>query len=251
MKCGWQKDPPDARDHSASELFGATGPVPPAADNSILIGDRLDQTNQDCVANGIAVAVRGSHILKGVVAPKLLSRRFLYRAARRMGGQGDDDAGTFIRVGFDVLNKLGFCPEDDWPYTQAVNANPNQLALRAAIDQRAPTSYRRIFETGSARIDMIKRALAAHHLVVFGQQIGAEMDNPAKGAILDIPTGPILGGHCMVVYGYDGDVFNVVNSWSRGWGDDGCIRFTAARMAWPATDDLWSVDAAAPFQEAA
>ncbi len=250
MRTGWQKDPEDKRDHSASELFGAAAPFPESANNALLIGDRLDQTNNDCVANGIAVAVRASHILKGISSPPLLSRRFLYRAARKMGDQGDADVGAFIRCGFDALNKLGFCPEDSFPYDLDVNSTPNQYALRAAFDQRAPTSYRRIFETGSARVDMIKRAIAAHHLVVFGTLIGEEMRNPAPGAVLGIPVGPILGGHCMAVYGYDGDVFNVVNSWGMAWSEDGCVKMSADRLAWPETQDLWTVEAAPlPFVE--
>lgn len=247
MKLGWRKDPHDPRDHSASGLFG-TGPVPASSSNGDLILSILSQTNQDCTANGVAQAIRANHVLQGVQNPPLLSRRMLYRLTRNADNLGDADEGAYIRSCFSVLNKIGFCPEEIWPYDKPVNANPNLRALRAAYDQKAPTSYKRIFETGSTRVDVVKRALAARHLVTFGTQIAKTFGTTPFGIPLDPPVGqPWAGGHCMTAVDHAGDAFRIVNSWGETWGNAGFILFSADYIKWSETNDLWIVEKAARY----
>lgn len=247
-KLGWVPEPDDIRDWSASERLGSAGPVPVRCDNSELVLSILDQGQySSCVANAAVQAIRASHVRQGAKNPPLASRLFTYFISRRMHGAELRDEGTYVRSCFGAVAKVGFCPEEAWPYSEDVNQMPSFGALRSAVDQRHPTEYRKIYEGGSARVDMVKRALAAGQLVVFGTDIASPFINATDEVVLP-PVGlPILGGHAMVAVSYDRDVFRVANSWSESWGDRGYFSMSADYMAWSQTRDLWIVTAAPVF----
>lgn len=250
-KLGYREDPPDPRDWSASEKFGSSGPVPQRSDNRHLIPSILDQGGMNsCVANAVAQAVRASHIRQGAADPPLLSRHWLYYLTRKSHHEETRDEGTFIRNAFFVLDHFGFPPESVWPYIddgERVFKKPDLHVYSEAYDQHEPTKYRRIFETGSARVDMCKRALADGHLIVFGTDIS---DRFVAGDLGDDPIGPpvgisIAGGHAMVIRDHDRDVFNVVGSWA----EKETYRFSADYVAWDRTRDLWVVESAPGWSE--
>jgi C1A family cysteine protease len=247
-KLGWVPEPPDARDLPASERLGSAGPVPQSSDNGNLILSILDQGHlSSCVANATVQALRASHVKQGAINPPLASRLFAYYIARRMHGAEKTDAGTYVRSCFAAISKVGFCPEYAWPYNEDVNQMPGIGALRLAMDQRQPTEYRRIFETGSQRVDAVKRALAAGHLVVFGTQIDAAFF-AVKDEVVSVPSGAVVGGHAMTITQHEGDVFKVCNSWSSDWGDRGFWSMSADYVAWFGTSDLWICEASPRFQ---
>lgn len=250
---GYRQDPPDTRDFSAAEKLGVA-PSPPSASNRHLIVDVLDQLNLSaCVANAIMQAMRASHVHQGVANPKLGSRLFAYYASRAFHHETNVDAGTHLRTCFQSLNKFGFCPEDAFPYTdqgEPWRKLPPTAAFRAAYDQISPTDYRRIFTVGSARVDDIKRAVAAGYVVCFGTDVAQDFfGDDGKTPILPPVGKQIAGGHAMAVVGYDGDVFTICNSWSSGWGDGGFCLFSADYLAWDGTRDLWLVEHAPKYSE--
>lgn len=245
-KLGWRRDPPkaagQAQDHSAAELLG-TAP-PPANGNSLeLIVDILDQSASDCVANAIQQALRGEQLKQGASKPDLGSRRFGYWVSRAYHHDQGRDEGTFLRTYFQALNRFGFCRESIYPYDSPLNDMPTSSAFRAALDQASPTVYKRITTVGRARIDDIKRAVAAGYLVCFGTLVSSAFCSNKLGKVpLPPPTGEeIAGGHALVVGAYAGDDFTIVNSWGDAWGNGGMCRFDAAYLEWPETNDLWLV----------
>jgi C1A family cysteine protease len=254
---GWLKDPPkgpgETPDHDAGPLLAAAGPPPPAASNRRLIVDVLYQDQLgSCVANAILQAVRASHVAQGVVAPRLGSRLFGYWCSRAYHHATGVDGGTYLRLFFNALNKFGFCPEAAWPYDIHRFADmPPAAAFRAAFDQHSPTVYKSIVNGGSQRIDPIKRAIAAGYLVCFGTLVSESfVGDPLPSAPVDPPVGqPIAGGHAMCIVGYDGDTFDVVNSWGPYWGEVGYCRLSADYLAWGQTQDLWLVEKAPEYSE--
>lgn len=248
---GYRPDPPKMRaekpDWDAAEKLGAE-PPPVRSINRHLILEVLDQGWQgSCVAHAVLQAVRASHARQepGVLHP-LGSRSWLYYLARKTHHEQDQDSGTFIRAAFEVLNSVGFPPESACPYLltpDGFRVPPPLDAFRLADGQKAPTEYRRIYESGAARVDAIKRALGQGHLVVFGADIGDSI--LAGRSTPDRPFDPpvnenIAGGHAMCVVQHEGDVFDVVNSWGVGWNDDGFGYFSADFLAQCARD-LWIV----------
>lgn len=245
---GYRRDPPKPAgakpDRDAAPTLG-TAPPPPSAWNSDLVLGMLDQDRaSSCVANAIAQAIRMAHVKAGVIQPLLLSRLFGYYLSRAEHGEQDVDDGTYLRMFFKALNQFGFCPETYWPYDlDNINTEPPGSAFWAGFDQRTPTVYERISSAGPARIDDIKRAVAAGFGVCFGTDVSEQFcaGELGEGPIAP-PVGlPIAGGHALVVDGYEGDAFSIVNSWGTGWGDGGRCTFSADYLAWPQTTDIWIV----------
>jgi C1A family cysteine protease len=256
-KLGYLPDPPKAPnekpDFDAAPMFRAAPPPPARADIKHLVVDVLNQGNLgSCVANAILQAVRCSHVRQGVIGPKLGSRLFGYYLARAYHHQTGEDSGTYLRSFFQALAKFGFCPESVWAYSDSderFKRMPPLAAFRAAFDQANPTTYRRISATGADRLDQIKRAVAAGYAVCFGTDVDVAFCSNQLAEPLKPPRSNIAGGHAMMVGGYDGDVFEICNSWGTGWGDKGWCRFSADYLADASTRDLWLVEYAPRYSE--
>jgi C1A family cysteine protease len=255
-KLGWLPDPlkrpGESPDRDSRELLQAALPPPPSASLREHVVEVLDQGSiGSCVANAGYQAIRISHHRQGAANPPLGSRLFGYYAARAYHHATKEDSGTHIRLFFSAQVKFGFCPEDKWEYTDLqtrFSQMPPTAAFHAAFDQRSPTVYRRIYEEGPERLDAIKRAVSLGNAVVFGTDIANDFFDDKGTSPIAPPLGkPLAGGHAMVVAGYDGDVFDVPNSWGTGWGDNGWCRFSADYMMYRGTRDLWIVEHSPKF----
>jgi C1A family cysteine protease len=246
---GWLRDPHkrpgETQDQdAAATLKAVTVPQSASLESSVQI---IDQGHLgSCVWNAIAQAVRISHVKAGVSQPKLLSRLFGYYFSRAYHHQTNEDSGTFIRYGFSVLNKFGFCPEELWTYSDGPDKfrkMPGWQAIQGAYDQRSPTTYQRIYDDGDARLLAIKQAIAAGYAVVFGTDVSVDFCNGTLASDGEKPPigKSIAGGHAMCVVGYNGNLFRVANSWGSDFGDRGFVNFTGDYLKWANTNDLWIV----------
>jgi C1A family cysteine protease len=262
---GWLPDPAKHDDEQPDHDFAALSLVaaPPSATLRPFVVSILDQGGLgSCVANAGFQAIRISHVRQAangspVIAaaimaqkpPELGSRLWGYYFARAIHHMTAFDSGTHLRSFFQAINALGFPPESAWPYSDDKGGDrprytrqPKTNAFRLAADQRAPTVYRRIFTEGADRIDDVKLAIANGYAVAFGIDVSDDFcDNlidPSKP--LDPPTGAIAGGHAMTAIGYDGDTFEIMNSWGDDWGDRGY--FLASASFLEAGRDLWTVE---------
>lgn len=223
----------------------ASTPTPRAVDRRDLVVNVLDQGSaSSCVANANMQAIRMSHKRMGVANPQLGSRLLNYWFSRAAEHATSIDGGTYQRDFLDSLNRFGFCPESKWPYdVSRVNDMPSSAAIRAAYDQHAPTDYRRITVGSYGVVTAVKRALAAGYPVTFGTLVSTAFASDQLGTgPLKPPIGePIAGGHALCIVGYDGDTFDVVNSWGDGWGAGGYCTFSADYLAWSGSGDFWIV----------
>lgn len=241
-------------DWDAIDVLGSDAVVEQASTRHLIV-DVLNQGGLgSCVANAIFQAIRASHVRQGVVSPKLGSRLFGYFFSRAFHHMTGHDSGTHLRTFCQALNKFGFPAEESWPYDdggESFKRVPSSKVVRLAYDQKSPTSYRRIYESGYERIEAIKRAIKAEHLVCFGTDVSEAFAQGNDGVTpIDPPTSePIAGGHAMCVTDFRGDDFGILNSWGAGYGQDGYVRFTADYLAWNQTRDLWVIEHSPSFSE--
>ena len=68
----------------------------------------------------------------------------------------------------------------------------------------------------------MKAQLARGVPVIFNMRVGTKLRGQRGDGVIDSDEGDI-GGHAMVVVGYDDakQAFRIQNSWGRSWGDGG------------------------------
>jgi hypothetical protein len=214
-----------------------------------------------CVSHGWAGAIRDCQQRNGVESPRLASRLFLMYYAHAIENDVAGFDGAIVGDAAQVIEELGFPPEDVWPYSDSPSGpyatKPPADAVRQAYDRIAPFDYGRILSVGQGRVDDVMRALkyggknGAPCPVVFGTNVtnAFASNRLGPGFVVDAPTHDIDGGHCMRIVrfefdpGVDGGVkFRVVNSWSSGWGDGGMFWMTPKWLMDPSTEDIWIGD---------
>lgn len=230
---GYLKDVPDARDFPAEVIFGApVGAYLVPATMKQFRGARVFQGGANsCVANALSRAIDMVFRRTGIADPPFASRRFLYWNARRQeareaseqGAQPEpmSDRGCFPRLAMRAVQRLGFCPETEYPYSDSPSAiaeTPPPLAYRAAIDQSG-LQYGRVASSGMARVIEAAQGLQAGAPPIFGTLIdGAFMRNRGE-VITNIDMTDIVGGHMLTVVEVTHDHV-LFDNWWGGWGDE-------------------------------
>jgi len=254
---GWKRDPPlpfGAKPHPDARLTLGTASPPETGSGRQWVQSVLDQGQAStCVAHSIPQNVRMAHARAGIRDPQLMSRRMGYWYARGEDGTQNVDEGTYLSSFFKALDQVGFCPESLCPYDiSKINQQPPAAAVRAAYDQRSPTVYQRITTAGQARVDDIKRAIAAGYGVSFGTLVTEDFcSNVLSDGPIPVPTADqqIAGGHALIGVEYDPRGVKGPNSWGESWGDDGWFNFSWDYMVWDETTDLWIVAQAPNYSE--
>lgn len=221
-KYGWKPDVPDQRDYRFNHL-AAPVPTPDVVDLRSQMPPVYDQGDLgSCTANACGAGFQFDQIKLG--QPNWVpSRLMIYYNERAMEGTVHEDAGAQIRDGIKVLAKYGIVPETVWPYNISKFAvKPPKSAYKLASYHQALT-YSRVDQTA----DAIEQVLAKGYPPVFGFAVYESFESQAvaKTGIVPMPspTEKDLGGHAVIIVGYDRTKkqFIVRNSWGPGWGDKG------------------------------
>jgi C1A family cysteine protease len=219
-----KKDKEDLRDFSFKAIkYKKISELPTKVDLIKKCSPVVDQGNLgSCTANAIVSGLREYILISSNIQLTLLSRLFLYYEERKIEGTINEDSGAELRDGMKVLNKLGVCPETDYPYIIAnFRDAPTKIALKHAIKYKI-TAYQKVWD-----LDSLKASLAEKNPVVCGIKIYSsfESESVAKTGIVPMPKSyePLLGGHAVLAVGYDNKKQQVIlrNSWGTEWGDYG------------------------------
>jgi hypothetical protein len=165
--------------------------------------------------------------------PTDLSEQFIYWACKDRDGY-PGDVGTSPLVGMQVLEELGVCREDTWPYDPiSKQDNPGHAPASpqalAEAKQRRLKGFRQLPPTD---VRQIQAALAQGHPVLIGLKIWEHWTEAwqarSRGRLRQpLPGERPGGGHAMCVLGYREDdsapgkgYFIVRNSWGADWGSE-------------------------------
>jgi hypothetical protein len=199
--------------------------LPPRVD---LSGDMPPPGNQGdlnaCVGWAMAYGLKSyqekieegrSYIKDGAVDPKtVFSPSFIYNQCNN-----GRDSGVFYPDAFNVLSEVGAATWADMPY------NGKDFKTQPSPDVKARAKRYRIDFWRQVNAQDTKE-IKAHLNAGFPVLIGANVDE----GFIKLPAdriwktlGQPLGGHAMIVVGYDDDkkAFRLMNSWGTGWCDKG------------------------------
>jgi len=220
-----KKDSQDLRDHIfCSASYKAEAHLPAKVDLRKKCSPVVNQGELgSCTANAIASGLREYLLINKETKWVALSRLFLYWEERSLEGTVNEDSGAEIRDGMKVLNQIGVCPEADWPYDISTFTNTPTEQMVADAAPYKVIEYHRITSLAS-----LKAALAEGLPVVIGIDVyeSFESDDVDNTGIVPMPntdTEQLLGGHAVLVVGYDDDKSQLIvrNSWGYTWGDAG------------------------------
>lgn len=238
---GWRPDLPDKRDRYHAPRF--VGALPERVDLSPIMPPAWDQGSiGSCVAFAVAGAVVYELAREGEeLDPSFLA---LYYECRELDGTVDYDAGSYLRTGAKVAAQEGIARASLWPYvTHRYNDRPSKAARRAALDHRV-SSYARVVRTR----DALRHTLAGGDTIVFGATLYESFERVDSTGIVQLPAASdaLLGGHAMLIVGYDNadHRFKVRNSWGTQWGDEGYAYMPYDYILDPdLSDDFWTLKA--------
>ena len=225
---GWLRDVPDQRDY----MYEPLKMIPPTKLPGVV--DLRDQLPPDiydqgplgsCTAQALASAFDFNRKKQGA-AFMFPSRLFIYWNERELMGTTDSDSGAMLRDGIKVLVKLGTPRETVWPYDiKKFTQKPPAPAYVEAEKSQALT-YQRIMRSHGDGNDML-RCLNEGYPFVTGFMVYESFESPEvqRTGVVPMPTVQerALGGHAVVVVGYDMQKRHFIcrNSWGKEWGDNG------------------------------
>lgn len=280
---GWEPDPEDSRDLAASHpaefkikvpfvkaALSAEAALPAKVDLSEWFPPVINQGDLP-ICTAAAVIALGSYLIKrNSNQEREESVLFNYRVSRRLSGD-PDRSGSFLRYALSGWALCGSLDEKYWPFdTKQLDVDPNAFCYSVAQNYRAIT-YLRIDNKKSPEdyLKAIKASLAQGLPVTLGLSLYAPsllsslQPGPTKG-VIPVPenTDTKLGGHAVLVVGYDDDkiipppnIPNVTssdqpqppggllirNSWGKDWGQDGYGWLPYSWVLRGLINDTWTV----------
>ena len=237
---GWIPDLPDIRDFLGlpEKLIRQLRRVPERYDLLEYLPYSHNQTTLgSCVMQGCCT---GSELLDKKIDRNYIALSVLmgyFEARKRLGKEYiNQDSGAYIRDGIKVLNKIGVCSLELWPYeVEKFTQEPPAECYESAKKHKL-IEYRRLLNLSD-----IKAAIFSGSPVVAGFTLYESFmdDNTAATGEVQMPEQDesVIGGHCMLIVGYEADYFIVVNSWGAEWGHNGLCYVPYDYL--PMMDDMW------------
>ena len=231
VKLNYRKQKVDKRDYLSLKETPSSLPLTyiPEFDSTLV----LNQGNfGSCVACAMNVSIR---LLNKDINPSLL--HMYYHGRLTSGCSNLEDTGLEIRDACKVVQKIGYCTASTWRYNQE-----NFYALPTNADGSLITPSRindfKYFSVNQ-NINDLKKELVAGNSILCGIYVYSSFLSAANGGqvpmprltttykmvkgrkVLDKQAEQFLGGHCILIIGYNEKNFICVNSWGTKWGVQG------------------------------
>ena len=224
-------DPIDPRDRSfASRRMGRgiVEELPDTIDYSgRQVGPVVDQgMTGSCVGQACAALC---YWLYG----EMVSARWIWMGAKEIDSWVPsvcfEGAGTQIRDAFKILNKYGAPLNIFWPLEEQLPDSEVEHDIQADALTRRIGEYWKLETTLDQRTH-----LAQVGPFVVGVPVFENWDEIQYDGRVPEPGGAQLGGHALLICGYDVGGFQVKNSWGEDWGKRGYGRISYDYPIWDA-----------------
>lgn len=174
-----------------------------------------------------------------------LSRRAGWYLARLREGTEHQIVGVRLSNAFRVLEDVGACHEDVWPYEPPPNVDsiawmtkkPKLAALEIMSDNKL-LGWAQIFEFDDALLDAVDCSILANHPVVYGTAIDEPFRQYSGGSeVLRPPENydDIIGRHAIAIFGRrvrnGRREYWIRNSWGT-WGMNGHVWVDQDYITW-------------------
>jgi len=240
---GWHPSLPDQRDLRLS--LGAEPAPPPAVNLRHLNGPVRNQGNLgSCTGFGATNAYRATSAANGKY-PNPMSALFAYYNARWYEGTTGYDSGATVRDVVKGIAKFGVPLESSYPYQVSKFARKPSDAVYAAAERHQALRYYSVAQNELA----IRRALATGYPIIIGFSVyeSFESDVVERTGLVPMPEPgeAVLGGHCVLLDGYDmADMhpWDCLNQWGKDWGAGGYFKFPREYLTNPQlAGDFWTL----------
>lgn len=200
--------------------------LPTAVDLSADLPPPGDQGRQNsCVGWSVAYALKSYHekieekqplVQGGRVDPRrVFSPAYVYNQINN-----GRDGGSFFADALDILKKQGGAPLALAPYNDQDYRSTPSAEARAAAARYRVESWKQV---GTEDVRELKAQLNAGIPVMIAARVDEGFQKARRGHVWKASEGKPLGGHAMVLVGYDDarNAFKLINSWGAAWGDEG------------------------------
>lgn len=210
-------------------LIGASSVLlPNASVRQDVVRPKDQSASESCVGQSAAQAYRISCLAKGILCPEL-SALTTYAWGRAAIGLQGQDVGMTLEAMLTAIERFGVASEAAWPFSLLnVNRNPSGTALHDAYDRRGLRGYYTAPGTDS---NAVRRAISKNVCAIGAWPLDADFGRSVGSALIDVPKGPIVGYHALVIEDYRADgTFGILNHYGEQWRDSGRCRFTEAYL---------------------
>jgi C1A family cysteine protease len=244
---GWKRGLP-TQSHPLFQATVAAAALPPLVDLRPHCPAVYDQGQLgSCTGNAWAGLVEFLW-LKESLTDFTPSRLFIYYNERVLEQDTAQDAGASLSDGAQVVSTQG-CPHEAlWPYDITKFAEQPSPPVYQDGLQHLAFDVQQV----SQELTAMKEVLATGLPIVVGFTVYQSFESPqvAQTGLVPLPRRreQILGGHAVVVVGYDDSQsrFIVRNSWGTAWGLEGYFLMPYAYLTNPRlADDFWTAERAA------
>ncbi len=227
-KYGWVVDIPDSRDIwvSIPEISNIKTKTDLRMSNFLPVVHNQGDLGS-CATHSVIDAYTYDLNKNGIKLEFIPSISFLYYNQRYINGTEQYDSGSSIRDTIKVINRIGLCSEELYPYdTIFYTDKPSLEAYTESKRNIRPMLYKRVKPV----IDDILKVLCYDIPVIFGFSVCESFEHPdvSKTGLVPVPKigERVIGSHTALIVGYDTEKKLLIVKNSHG------IKFGALGYFW-------------------